>query len=533
MIGFCNLCLVPIIDSDTCSLCGEKVKQINGDLRPVFYPEKKLISIILNNDITDKIVWSKASSYYLIDGENVKVDYVSIVKDKKRLDELYDKFWRKANHEFEYYLNNQEDILIKFIKANEDHYYRICYEAENYINSIVDKYKTKGYIPIVSFSGGKDSTVVSNLVRDSLSDQKILHYFSDTTLEFDLTAEYLNEFKQLNPYVPFIIEKPNQNFFELCNEFGPPSRLERWCCTIFKTGTLGNQFKIIPRNKKPISFSGIRKAESLERSKYSRTQETSKIHRQIVAMPIINWKDIDVWLYILTKNLSFNKAYYYGFSRVGCWCCPNNSNWSILLTSIYMKEKYESWRNILIDYAKKAGKEDFEIYVDHGYWKARRGLEGLDKYQPEIVAKDCDISDNAKIYSIEKPLDINFINVLKPFGKTKTIWKNENLLIIEIYDRKSSDNIFNVELFLGKKFFKIIPIIEKNILLLYQRIECQINKYLYCIGCSACDNLCITKAISTQNGEYMIDDKLCTSCKECIGKFNGGCLRAQYHKSKI
>ena len=43
---------------------------------------------------------------------------------------------------------------------------------------------------MVSFSGGKDSTVTSHVVRTALGSNDILHIFGDTTLEFPYTLEY-------------------------------------------------------------------------------------------------------------------------------------------------------------------------------------------------------------------------------------------------------------------------------------------------------------------------------------------------------
>ncbi len=92
---------------------------------------------------------------------------------------------------------------------------------------------------------------------------------------------------------------------------------------------------------------GIRRSESNIRKNYDRTQYESKISNQVVAMPIINWSDFDVWLYIRYKKLPFNDAYKLGYRRVGCWCCPNNSQWSELLTSIYYPDLYAKWQRVL------------------------------------------------------------------------------------------------------------------------------------------------------------------------------------------
>jgi phosphoadenosine phosphosulfate reductase len=47
----------------------------------------------------------------------------------------------------------------------------------------------------VSFSGGKDSSVVSDLVMRALGRADILHIFGDTTLEFPETFQYMDQYK--------------------------------------------------------------------------------------------------------------------------------------------------------------------------------------------------------------------------------------------------------------------------------------------------------------------------------------------------
>ena len=44
----------------------------------------------------------------------------------------------------------------------------------------------------VPFSGGKDSTVYTDLVIRALANPKVVHIFGDATLEFDITYDYVN-----------------------------------------------------------------------------------------------------------------------------------------------------------------------------------------------------------------------------------------------------------------------------------------------------------------------------------------------------
>ena len=349
MIYWCEKCNEPIFDKKLHELtCKGKLKKLSeGSIcNPVFIQERKLLSKIVGEDLTDKKVWYFGSSRYLYDGEIQRIPYIEWYKNKEHLkyaEEL------RANIEVE----RDYTPYMGVVKANEAYIKGLVYEAEKYISDIYTKYSSgeyaeNKYIPTVSFSGGKDSTVVSRLVRDALQDNSVIHFFGDTTLEFRETYEYVqHKFRKENPQVPMIPSETENDFFKLCKVFGPPSQHERWCCTIFKTSNLNKELENLPGNS--LSFLGIRHSESAARKGYERTQEHSKISTQVNAMPIIEWTDYDVWLYILYKNILINECYEYGYKRVGCWCCPNNSDWSMMLTEIYHPEDMQRWKDMVLD----------------------------------------------------------------------------------------------------------------------------------------------------------------------------------------
>lgn len=111
---------------------------------------------------------------------------------------------------------------------------------------------------------------------------------------------------------------------------------------MFKTGPITRIINKLYRDTRILTFYGIRKSESVSRSKYNRIEddaESVKIQQQTVASPIFFWKDIDIWLYILAEKIDFNEAYRLGYDRVGCWCCPNNNQRAQFLSRIYMPEQ--------------------------------------------------------------------------------------------------------------------------------------------------------------------------------------------------
>ena len=111
---------------------------------------------------------------------------------------------------------------------------------------------------------------------------------------------------------------------------------------------------------KVLSFQGIRRSESrtaeINMTGFQSLQKISKTGKYVHLS--YRGYDFDVWLYIMTvRGIIFNKAYRLGYSRVGCWCCPNNSSWSEFLSKIHMKEQYEKFHAMLIDFAKSVGRK--------------------------------------------------------------------------------------------------------------------------------------------------------------------------------
>ena len=198
------------------------------------------------------------------------------VKDLKTLDiERIQSDYRKYQKEN---TSKYFDVQMERFKvANRKRYEQIVEEANEYIRKSAEGYGIMDMF--VSFSGGKDSTVVSDLVMRALGNPKILHIFGDTTLEFPFTYEYVEGFKEEHRLTPVITARNKEkDFEELCRLIGPPSRVMRWRCTVFKTGRIQKPIRSLFRSKKQIlTFYGIRRSESVSRSKYDRDSDSPKI----------------------------------------------------------------------------------------------------------------------------------------------------------------------------------------------------------------------------------------------------------------
>ena len=305
---------------------------------------------------------------------------------------------------------------------------------------------------MLSFSGGKDSTVTADVVTKALSNPSLVHIFGNTTLEFPSTYDYVKRFRAEHPHAIFeTAVNDEQVFSEVCEDIGPPTRMMRWCCSMFKTGPITRVLNGLYRNQQILTFYGIRKVESVARSNYDRVTENTesvKIQKQTVASPIFFWKDIDIWLYLLAEKVDFNDAYRLGYDRVGCWCCPNNNQRAQFLSRIYMKERSEKWRDFLIGFARKIGKPDPEVYVDSGAWKARQGGNGLAAAgDVKIRFTNCTAEDNAKNYSLVRPFDDELVGMFAPFGKISCELGRKLLNEVIILDIKTNVPIISLQPF--------------------------------------------------------------------------------------
>lgn len=528
-INWCKNCNIPIFD-EVCLLCGKKASRIASDLRPVFPEERLLVEIVLGTPCSflKSSVWCTYNSQYFVDGKKIpfslrqasNMDSGSIIRQLAE-------YSQKNTYT---YFNT---FIEKYVMANRGRFDYISSEAMDYIRSVAKNADLSDLF--VSFSGGKDSTVVSDLVFRSLGTQQVLHIFGDTTLEFPETMEYVQRFKQEHPRTPVISSRnKNKEFYELAEQLGSPSRQMRWCCTVFKTGAIQRKIQSLFKNKQKIlTFYGIRRSESVSRSKYDRESDSPKITVQRTISPIIDWLDFDVWLYLLSTHIDFNHAYRQGYNRVGCWMCPNNGIWSEFLSKIYMPEQYKKWHEFLLSFAVKLGKPDPEVYVNEGKWKARQGGDGVEYSKKSILSfEPCALQENTINFDLQKPISEALYELFKPFGRLNFDLGNERLGEVYVIGLDGNPAL-KLQGKIGSAVLKV-GILSKSaghcnsIKAVEDKIKCQITKYQMCMGCLACESVCRHGAISIATDRkglisYKISDEKCVRCGECINHFNVGC----------
>lgn len=266
-------------------------------------------------------------------------------------------------------------------------------------------YDTKGKC-YLSFSGGKDSTVVLALIKMceyiyTIPKNAIPAVYCDTRIELDATSEFVRWCKD-NWYGNVQIIYPEKTFPQVLNEFGKPLKskmksefIERYqrnkdkeqygYRTLMGIADLSySKLKIADRDlhimhddfdipisnkcclylkKKPFLqynkdndmqgyFLGIRTNEGGARQLAAEKRLanggllcTATRGKYTIKMPIIDWTDDDVDEFIKAYNVPLSKAYTdYGMTRTGCVGCPFSRHLGDDLKVLYENEpnKYKA-----------------------------------------------------------------------------------------------------------------------------------------------------------------------------------------------
>ncbi|ADI73082.1 phosphoadenosine phosphosulfate reductase [Methanohalobium evestigatum Z-7303] len=342
----------------------------------------------------------------------------------------------------------------------------------------------------VSFSGGKDSLVVLDLCT-RVGIEKVV--FSDTTIEF---KENLNFIKTVEKVYGIKIDvvSSNNDFFDVVDRVGFPSRRLRWCCDVFKFGPLAKY--AIDKNLDGY-VTGLRRAEAKTRADYFDVDNNQMVPISQIN-PILNWEEDDVWEYINEHNLPINPLYEY-FDRIGCWCCPFQSmtEWDTL--EKYFPELMEKLEAKLDQFADQIGIKDKEQFIKEKKWT---GWATAQSKSPAGTRKLCDSGE-------KNTIDLGF------FGNSeKEVKKISKLLPI------LTDDYFTI----GKS---LRITVDKN---KKQRVNTLIEKCMNCVGCGACTALCPLGALYVENGLITVDENLCTKCEKCLSTkvLRGACIVRNY-----
>lgn len=224
------------------------------------------------------------------------------------------------------------------IKRNTSRLQQLEEESISLIRENITRYE--GYTHAVLSSGGKDSSVTTYLVSKVIDNPLII--FSNTSLDSADTYMHIKKEENLK------IINPDEGFYQWQKRINMvPTRMGRACCTEFKEGAM---IKKLEKDKKYLFFLGMRNEESNTRSNYGDEWRNEKWGKRewYGVLPIRKWSEIDIWLYIMWKNISINPKYRKGYARVGCAiACPFYSKSTWVLDKYWYPSMYNRWHEIL------------------------------------------------------------------------------------------------------------------------------------------------------------------------------------------
>lgn len=545
---WCTNCHIPLL-KERCFNCGEQGHEIVTDLKPVFKEEYEYYkeTAIKNQNIKEiffpKILYryrnrlfsdvSKGLTHFKIKvKQNVSDNLETIMEVGEFAIRLEESPQIKGRSKIKNYFLDDLTYVEKLINGNISYLEEIEDEAIEFINSVSKKYSK--YFKVTSFSGGKDSTVTAFLVQKARGNIPIV--FSDTGIEYPETIKYVKEHGK--DFGDLIFLDSEVDFIAMCEKLGPPSRTMRWCCFTNKGAPFSKYYANSEHNH-VLSFDGIRREESNLRSNYPREMDNTKYEKQHSAYPILYWSTLEVWLYIVWKNLPYNNLYNHGFSRIGCWACPNNTKFDWFLFSKVYPEMVKDWFALINEYRNQQNKtmemdndygktkDGYDLsWVENGDWKSRRV-----KYHNEdnLVNLESPCGKHDFDLYLKNKLPNNVIEFLKIFGIP-----NETVLPMgKKLRRVVSDDIL-ISYIEDSKMIKFYINDENKTEKLKSLILRQINKSFNCIDCGACVGACPQGAIAL-NPHFKINENLCKNCLICAGtKYLGmSCIALHYKEKRI
>lgn len=379
------------------------------------------------------------------------------------------------------------------------------------------RFKDKVDVFYVAFSGGKDSIVTLDIVQRALPHNSFKVLFGDTGMEFPDTYDTVGiiEKECHHQGIEFIRAKSDLNPHCTWRQFGSPSKVTRWCCSVHKTSP---QILALRNNLGKIDFTGmafvgVRASESASRSEYDYISLGEKHKGQYSCNPILEWNAAELYLYVYSENLHLNEAYKKGNNRAGCLVCPNVSEKNAYFRRTCYPKEVDEYMNIIADLYKESipAEEKMKEFLENTGWKAR--MNGRD-VSIDIGCTEL-MSGDKYILKVRKPKNdwrewIKTIGVLLNESSPYRIDFRRNEYSFEVIELADG-----YEVVLDKYLAKTAPLFVKLLKNVFHKAAC-------CIGCHECEADCQKGCITMINGKVKISEN-CVRCSQCH-KVDRGCL---------
>lgn len=227
----------------------------------------------------------------------------------------------------------------------------------------------------VCFSGGKDSIVLAKLFE--LAGVKHQLHYANVTIDPPQLVRFIK--KQYPQAIWHSVGTPLPYYMAQKNN-GPPTRIARWCCEVYKERNSPNLFSAI----------GVRAQESARRKGLWR--QVAKDKKSAVGMilcPILYWTEHDVWTFIRQYQMAYCELYDppYNKRRLGCIGCPMGGPQQQLadfqlwpgyerLWRRGFQKYWDTFKGTKTNQGKERWMERFETVEELWQWWIKKGAEG-------------------------------------------------------------------------------------------------------------------------------------------------------------
>jgi phosphoadenosine phosphosulfate reductase len=534
--NWCPHCHIPTTEA-ICLACGKGTDPLinTGRLRPVFRQEielmERLTGVALLGEPQDLVLWRSGRDYFAAGRKVAQISGGSCSESPKtqilNLDMLRTLNGRGRGRRPAWSRRSPEETTQLLTEGNSLRLTHLEEEGVFFLRATRDLYPE---LPlVVSWSGGKDSTAASFVTRRAFPDERIIHVFADTTIELPCTYEYVRAFRETSPAVPFLIGSPARDFFALSREIGPPSRIQRWCCTTHKAAPLTEVLRAVGRGGSVLVAGGLRRTESARRQEYARVITEGKIGLQVLLSPLADWTDFDVWVWTVVSGAPVNAGYLLGLDRIGCAFCPDSRDWSDMIGVDQFGDYYQPWIDLLEEVAGDAGVLCPEDYVASGAWRNRRGggigRLGLARSTTyHIVSRPCEGDACGVTYELTSTFSLTVLReLLKVFG---AVAGEQHADEVGHFEVKGPHGSFTVEALPRWKQVRVVFQTRSVRARLEGTLRAHLRKLQACVGCGGCAAVCPHGAIVEVGGTYRVVEGRCSHCLACIREVKAGCWAA-------
>jgi len=412
------------------------------------------------------------------------------------------------------------------IRANLPHLMAKKAKAEHELREAMGK---DGLPLSVSFSGGKDSLVVLDIVSSVTKDFTAI--FVDTGLEHPKTLDYVKRFAKENS-LRLVVAPAGDAFEESFPTFGPPAKDFRWCCKVCKLAPASKAVEeAFPKGT--LTVEGNRRLESFARARLELMERNPFVPGQTVVNLIRDWTALDVWLYILWRGLRYNPLYDEDIERVGCWMCPSALASECAEISRLSPELAKAWERKLDAWVSENGLP--KQFVQYGFWRWKqlppkmRELAG--RLGMEVQPKRADTLELHVIkgvspcaaggYSVEAVLKmpearslVRAAELLKTVGEVDLA---EEFGVAVVRSKGAEAKVFA-----GGQISSVGRTPE-DAARFFGDVARAVLRANMCTECGICVRTCPRDAIELKDG-IVVDENRCTQCGECAES----CVVAHY-----